>query len=199
MLVSTGFQVLFHSPPGVLFTFPSQYYSLSVIRKYLGLDDGPPSFPPDFTCPAVLRIPLTDSLFHLQDSHLLRSAFPCCSIRVHRAKCGPYPGRIAPSGLASSAFARHYLRNLGWFLFLVLLRCFSSDGSPRMLIWLGIRCKGLTPCGLLHSDICGSFRACRSPQLFAAYRVLLRLLMPRHPSCALISLTYFCRTMSHRY
>ena len=25
MLVSTGFQVLFHSPPGVLFTFPSQY------------------------------------------------------------------------------------------------------------------------------------------------------------------------------
>ena len=31
-LVNTGFQVLFHSPPGVLFTFPSQYYSLSVIR-----------------------------------------------------------------------------------------------------------------------------------------------------------------------
>ena len=26
MLVSTRFQVLFHSPPGVLFTFPSQYY-----------------------------------------------------------------------------------------------------------------------------------------------------------------------------
>jgi len=27
-------------------------------------------------------------------------------------------------------FARHYLRNLGWFLFLELLRCFSSLGSP---------------------------------------------------------------------
>ena len=53
----------------------------------------------------------------------------------------------------------------------------------------------LTPCGLLHSDICGSIRACRSPQLFAAYRVLLRLLMPRHPSCALISLTYLFRIM----
>ena len=25
-LVDTGFQVLFHSPPGVLFTFPSQYF-----------------------------------------------------------------------------------------------------------------------------------------------------------------------------
>ena len=29
-LVDAGFQVLFHSPPGVLFTFPSQYYTLSV-------------------------------------------------------------------------------------------------------------------------------------------------------------------------
>ena len=29
-LADTGFQVLFHSPPGVLFTFPSQYYALSV-------------------------------------------------------------------------------------------------------------------------------------------------------------------------
>ena len=46
-------------------------------------------------------------------------------------------GMIAHPGLASSAFARHYLRNLGWFLFLVLLRCFSSDGSPRTVMnWL---------------------------------------------------------------
>ena len=31
-IVNTGFQVLFHSPPGVLFTFPSQYYPLSVTK-----------------------------------------------------------------------------------------------------------------------------------------------------------------------
>lgn len=30
LLVNIRFQVLFHSPPGVLFTFPSWYYSLSV-------------------------------------------------------------------------------------------------------------------------------------------------------------------------
>ena len=30
VLVGTRFQVLFHSPPGVLFTFPSQYFTLSV-------------------------------------------------------------------------------------------------------------------------------------------------------------------------
>src|SRR5690606_11531487 len=27
LFVNAGFQVLFHSPPGVLFTFPSRYYS----------------------------------------------------------------------------------------------------------------------------------------------------------------------------
>ena len=33
LLVNTGFQVLFHSPPGVLFTFPSRYYALSVAKR----------------------------------------------------------------------------------------------------------------------------------------------------------------------
>ena len=42
LLVSTGFQVLFHSPPGVLFTFPSRYYALSVTGSYLALEGGPP-------------------------------------------------------------------------------------------------------------------------------------------------------------
>ena len=32
LLVSIRFQILFHSPPGVLFTFPSRYYALSVTR-----------------------------------------------------------------------------------------------------------------------------------------------------------------------
>ena len=45
--------------------------------------------------------------------------------------------------------------------------------------------------GFPHSDISGSMRMCRSPKLFAACRVLHRLLMPRHSPCALISLTIF--------
>ena len=43
--------------------------------------------------------------------------------------------------------------------------------------------------GFPHSEISGSMRMCRSPELIAACRVLLRLLMPRHSPCALISLT----------
>ena len=38
--------------------------------------------------------------------------------------------RLDVSGLGSSAFARHYSRNHYCFLFLRLLRCFSSAGSP---------------------------------------------------------------------
>ena len=56
LLVNTGFQVLFHSPPGVLFTFPSQYYALSVTKEYLALRGGPRSFPQGFPCLVVLWI-----------------------------------------------------------------------------------------------------------------------------------------------
>ena len=66
------------------------------------------------------------------------------------------------------------------------------------LIHLFIQCMmyELLSYGLLHSDIFGSKRACHSPKLFAAYRVLHRLLMPRHPPCALISLNSLRRIMS---
>src|SRR5579883_2140962 len=49
----------------------------------------------------------------------------------------------------------------------------------------------MTPAGFPHSDIAGSKPVCGSPTLFAAYHVLHRLLVPRHPPCALSSLTIF--------
>ena len=56
LLVSTRFQVLFHSPPGVLFTFPSRYYSLSVTWSYLALWDGPHIFRQNSSCSDVLAV-----------------------------------------------------------------------------------------------------------------------------------------------
>ena len=47
----------------------------------------------------------------------------------------------------------------------------------------------MTLAGLPHSGISGSTPACGSPELFAANHALLRLLAPRHPPCALSSLT----------
>ena len=75
-LVNTGFQVLFHSPPGVLFTFPSQYYARSVTKEYLALRGGPRSFHQGFSCLDVLWIPPCQLSFHLRGFHPLWLAFP---------------------------------------------------------------------------------------------------------------------------
>ena len=75
-LVNTGFQVLFHSPPGVLFTFPSQYYALSVTKEYLALGGGPPDFPQGSTCLVVLWILPSRSGFRVRGFHPLWLAFP---------------------------------------------------------------------------------------------------------------------------
>ena len=75
-LVNTGFQVLFHSPPGVLFTFPSQYYALSVTKEYLALRGGPRFFPQGFSCLVVLWIPPLRLSLRLRGFHPLWLAFP---------------------------------------------------------------------------------------------------------------------------
>ena len=77
---------------------------------------------------------------------------------------------------------------------------FSSSGYldvsvhrvPFHTLWIGVWMTGVLPAGFPHSDICGSKIICISPQLFAAYHVFLRLLVPRHPPCALFCLTFVC-------
>ena len=110
------------------------------------------------------------------------------AIRRPQLRWGSYnPGaRLDGPGLGSSAFARRYLRNHVCFLFLRVLRCFSSPGWPP-----ASQDGRVAPSGLPHSDIRGSAGICPSPRLFAACRVLLRLREPRHPSCALVSFPFF--------
>ena len=67
----------------------------------------------------------------------------------------------------------------------------SVHRVPLHTLWIGVWIHEVFSCGFPHSDICGSLCICHSPQLFAAYHVFLRLLVPRHPPCALISLTIF--------
>ena len=76
LLVSNTVSGTVSLPPGVLFTFPSRYYSLSVTWSYLALGDGPPVFRQDFSCPDVLRIPLPLAKFRLRDFYPLRCGFP---------------------------------------------------------------------------------------------------------------------------
>ena len=57
----------------------------------------------------------------------------------------------------------------------------------------------MTPAGFSHSELSGSKPVCDSPELFAANYVLHRHLTPRHPSCALSSLTAnFCEVRGPR-
>ena len=88
--------------------------------SYLALGDGPPSFPPDSSCPVVLRIPLATSSFRLQDSHFLRCNFPVTSPTTLYANRGPYPDVINYFGLGSYPFAHHYSGNHSFI--------FSSSG-----------------------------------------------------------------------
>ena len=129
-LVNTGFQVLFHSPPGVLFTFPSQYYALSVTKEYLALRGGPRSFPQGFPCLVVLWILPCRLRFHVRGFHPLWPAFPKPFHYLQRITSAVRTPACTHAGLGSSGFARRYFRNRCFFLFLRLLRCFSSPGSP---------------------------------------------------------------------
>ena len=94
-------------------------------------------------------------------------------------------------GLACSAFARHYSRNHNCFLFLWVLRCFTSPRSLQHPYTFRMRSPDTTPdirgFPIRRSTDQSSFTS--SPWLIAGYNVLHRLLMPRHPPTALSSLS----------
>ena len=54
---------------------------------------------------------------------------------LNQLRC-PNPNHITVSGLGSSDFARHYFRNRFYFLFLRVIRCFSSPGSLHYAMYL---------------------------------------------------------------
>ena len=101
VLVSIRFQVLFTPLPGFFSPFLHSTASLSVTREYLGLEDGPPMFPPGFTCPAVLWIQLADSNFRIRDFHSLWWTVPCPSANLcqYRALSEPRKNFFSRFGL----------------------------------------------------------------------------------------------------
>ena len=65
----------------------------------------------------------------------------------------------------------------------------SVQVVPPVYLWIQYTVTGYCPAGFPHSEIPGSMLICSSPRLIAAYHVFLRLLVPRHSPCALLSLT----------
>ncbi len=116
---------------GFFSPFPHGTSSLSVSQEYLALADGPAGFIQGFTCPALLRIPLSYCLYLYRAITVYGYFFQ--SILVH---CSSNVVVLQPqycrnnTGLGCSNFARRYYRNHFCFLFLRVLRCFSSPGLP---------------------------------------------------------------------
>ena len=118
---------------GCFSPFPHGTGSLSVSREYLALPDGPGQFAQNFSCSALLRIPLSHIQLRLRDYHPLWSNFPersshrLCTMAwsynpVHalpHVRFGLFPVR---SPLLGESFV--------YFLFLQVLRCFSSLRLP---------------------------------------------------------------------
>ena len=150
---------------------------------------GPPFFPQGSTCLAVLWILLADFRFRLRGSHPLWQAFPKPFFyrTSHMSQSEPRNARIPVWALPISLAA-----TLG------IDFSFSSSGYldvsvPRVPpAWLCIHHAVVEDCsaGFPHSEISGSMDICSSPKLFAAYHVFHRLLVPRHPPCALVRLTF---------
>ena len=153
-----GFRFYFTPLTGVLFAFPSRYWFTIGQSGVFSLGGWSPHIQTGFH---VSRPTHLSSMyaFRLRGYHPLWLFFP-----EHSSK------HIKTFGLIR--FRSPLLTESLRFLFLRVLRCFSS---PGLLLNVNIKMTGLQPAGLPHSDICGSIRVCRSPQLFAAYHVLRRL------------------------
>jgi hypothetical protein len=133
---------------GFFSPFPHGTGSLSVASEYLALPDGPGRFKQGFSCPALLRyhskenciftyaaVTLFGRPFQTVRLTLFYPSFHQLSSYFHKnpvGDCGPATpdSPFESPGLGFSDFARHYFRNHGCFLFLRVLRWFTSPGLP---------------------------------------------------------------------
>ncbi len=172
------------------------------------MEGGPSGFPRGFTCPVVLGY-----AGQRDQRDFVYRAFTFCGGSFQSLQLSPDLVTLrgsptsAPqprtgfrqSGLGCSHFARRYSGNRVFFLFLEVLRCFSSLGSRHVTYGFSDGRLGITPAGFPHSGILGSKPACGSPRLIAASHALHRFLAPRHPPFALSSLTTNIRRTSLGY
>ena len=123
------------------------------------------------SCPEGFESALADELKRLGLSHVRRlkgrATFEGELEEGYRALAATY-------GIEFSFFSSGYLD-------------VSVPRVPFHTLWIGVWMTEVCSAGFPHSEISGSKDICSSPKLIAAYHVFLRLLVPRHPPCALIA------------
>ncbi len=128
-LVSVRFQVLFTRLVAVLFIVQSPYSFAIGHRGVFSLGRWAGQLHAGFHEPRATLVRLSTLNFarHLRGCHPLWPAVPGRSVELSSARGARNPG--ANPGLGCSVFARRYWRNRCLFLFLRVLRCFSSPRS----------------------------------------------------------------------
>ena len=148
------------------------------------MPDGPGGFAQDYSCPALLRIPLSLLSLRVPDYHRLWSDFPEHSTHDQSTTARSYNPSDALLHLRFGLFpGRSPL--LGESLLFSLPAGTKMFQFPAFASLLTIRIITLQVIGLSHSEIHGSRVICTYPWLIAAYHVLHRLREPRHPPDAL--------------
>ena len=170
----------------MLFTFPSRYWFTIGLTGVFSLAGWSRRIRAEFLVLRVTQVPATAVRTSRtgpspSTAALSRGVPVVLSVRCRgpyytggalpRRRFGLFPGRSPLLG-----------ESLIYFLFLQVLRCFSSLRSPYRLAVMAV----LQTAGLSHSEISGSMPICSYPKLIAAYHVLHRLREPRHPPCALL-------------
>ena len=128
MLVSSRFHVLFHSPPGVLFTFPSRYCFAIGHTGVLSLTRWSSRIHTEFHVLRATRDTARPVSFSRTGLSPSMARLSNASTNVPGPRCCPTTPMDESIGLGSSPFARRYLGSRFYFPFLQLLRCFSSLG-----------------------------------------------------------------------
>ena len=170
LLVSTRFQVLFHSPPGVLFTFPSRYYFSIGHQVIFRLGRWSSRLPTGFL--VSRRTLVLIALILLSLTRLLRSlaalsnAIQLVSSDRFHEPATPDVRRLPVWPLSRSLAAT-------WKIAFAFFSSAYLDVSVQRVpssqaIFFTCGYRPFTDGEFPHSDICGSTFACNYPQLFAA-------------------------------
>ena len=187
------FQVCFTPLAGVLFAFPSRYWFTIGHQGVFRLGEWSPQIRTGFHVSRPNWDPgRPDGGFRLRGCHPLWRDFPVASPIL------PDPtARSRNPGKQASRFG--LLRFRSPLLTQSLLM--SSPSGTEMFHFPECRARWtiefiqrqhpIKDAGFPHSEISGSKPVDGSPKLIAVCHVLLRLMMPRHPSCARIRLARF--------
>ena len=175
-------QVLFHSPRGVLFTFPSRYWFAIGRRLVFSLGGWAPRIQAGFhvTRPTWDPGGLGRGCAHGAVT-LCGGPFQALALAAPPPSPGPAtpPGR--PGGLGIVRVRSPLLAESPLSSLPPATEMFHFAGSRARRHMGSGGGAPLAGGGLPHSDTPGSKAACASPGLFAACRVLHRLPPPRHP------------------